>query len=77
MAKRAFDLDQPPPRLFRQSCAAQAMTPYGFIKDDTMNDTTKPPQLTHATGAPVSDNVNIQTAGPRGPARRQGVWVLA
>jgi hypothetical protein len=24
--------------------------------------------LTHATGTPVTDNLNIQTAGPRGPA---------
>jgi catalase len=24
-----------------------------------------PPHLTHATGTPVSDNLNIQTAGPR------------
>jgi hypothetical protein len=27
--------------------------------------------LTHTTGAPVSDNLNIQTAGPRGPAGNQ------
>jgi catalase len=33
-----------------------------------MNDETKRPFLTHASGAPVTDNVNIQTAGPRGPA---------
>ena len=25
-------------------------------------------RLTHATGAPVADNLNIMTAGPRGPA---------
>jgi catalase len=25
-------------------------------------------KLSHATGAPVVDNQNIQTAGPRGPA---------
>jgi len=25
------------------------------------------PNLTHATGAPVGDNLDIQTAGPRGP----------
>src|SRR6267143_337929 len=30
-----------------------------------------PPHLTHATGAPVTDNLNIQTAGPRGPALLQ------
>jgi catalase len=29
---------------------------------------TKKP-FTNATGAPVADNTNIMTAGPRGPAR--------
>ena len=41
-----------------------------------MND--KPSEfrhLTHASGAPVSDNINIQTAGPRGPALSQDVWL--
>ncbi len=37
-----------------------------------MSDT----RLTHASGAPVVDNVNIQTAGPRGPALLQDVWLL-
>nr|WP_281332672.1 catalase [Polyangium sp. 6x1] len=32
--------------------------------------------MTHATGAPVVDNVNIQTAGPRGPALLQDIWLL-
>ncbi|MGE8497210.1 MAG: catalase [Pseudomonas sp.] len=32
--------------------------------------------LTHATGAPVADNLNIQTAGPRGPALLQDIWLL-
>ncbi len=32
--------------------------------------------LTHATGAPVADNVNIQTAGPRGPALLQDIWLI-
>jgi catalase len=34
------------------------------------------PHLTHATGAPVSDNLNIQTAGPRGPAVLQDIWLI-
>jgi catalase len=34
------------------------------------------PSLTHATGAPVSDNLNIQTAGPRGPALLQDIWLI-
>ncbi|NPC57883.1 catalase [Caenimonas soli] len=33
-------------------------------------------QLTHAAGAPVADNHNIQTAGPRGPALLQDVWLM-
>lgn len=33
-------------------------------------------KLTHATGAPVIDNLNIETAGPRGPALLQDVWLL-
>jgi catalase len=38
--------------------------------------TDKPPHLTHATGMPVSDNLNIQTAGPRGPALLQDIWLI-
>jgi catalase len=33
-------------------------------------------KLTHATGAPVVDNQNIQTAGPRGPALLQDIWLI-
>jgi catalase len=33
-------------------------------------------KLTHASGAPVTDNFNIQTAGPRGPALLQDIWLL-
>ena len=29
-----------------------------------------------ASGAPVADNFNIQTAGPRGPALLQDIWLL-
>ncbi|WP_417663076.1 catalase [Pseudomonas sp.] len=32
--------------------------------------------LTHATGAPVVDNLNTQTAGPRGPALLQDIWLI-
>jgi len=32
--------------------------------------------LTTASGAPVADNFNTQTAGPRGPALLQDVWLL-
>jgi catalase len=34
------------------------------------------PKLTHATGNPVIDNQNILTAGPRGPALLQDVWLI-
>jgi catalase len=34
------------------------------------------PDLTHAAGAPVSDNLNIQTAGARGPALLQDIWLI-
>jgi len=33
-------------------------------------------RMTHATGAPVADNLNILTAGPRGPALLQDIWLL-
>ena len=33
-------------------------------------------ELTTAAGAPVVDNVNIMTAGPRGPALLQDVWLI-
>lgn len=34
------------------------------------------PVLTTAAGAPVANNLNIQTAGPRGPALLQDVWLI-
>ena len=30
-----------------------------------MNDDSKRPPLSHASGTPVTDNLNIQTSGPR------------
>jgi catalase len=33
-------------------------------------------KLTHNTGAPVGDNQNVMTAGPRGPMLLQDVWFL-
>ncbi|MBR0933096.1 catalase [Bradyrhizobium jicamae] len=41
-----------------------------------MTDEINRPLLTHASGAPVTDNINIQTAGPRGPALLQDVWLI-
>src|ERR1700750_1965168 len=41
-----------------------------------MDDKTKIPFLTYASGAPVSDNLNIMTAGRRGPALLQDLWLI-
>jgi catalase len=38
--------------------------------------TKQPRSMNHATGAPVVDNLNIQTAGPRGPALLQDIWLI-
>ena len=32
--------------------------------------------LTRTNGAPVADNLNVETAGPRGPMTMQDVWFL-
>ena len=34
------------------------------------------PQLTHSSGAPVADNQNSLTVGPRGPVLLQDIWLL-
>jgi catalase len=34
------------------------------------------PPMTHTAGSPVVDNTNIQTAGPRGPALLQDIWLI-
>ena len=41
-----------------------------------MNNTPKCPVLTTTGGAPVVDNQNVMTAGPRGPQLLQDVWFL-
>jgi catalase len=33
-------------------------------------------KLTNNVGAPVADNQNVMTAGPRGPMLLQDVWFL-
>src|SRR5262249_57203516 len=43
---------------------------------NAMKDGSKRPPLSHASGTPVTDNLNIQTAGPRGPALLQDIWLL-
>src|SRR5260370_42266773 len=46
--------------------------------EDNQNSiiTSKPERFTNATGAPVPDNTNILTAGPRGPALLQDIWLI-
>src|SRR5712691_13538147 len=41
-----------------------------------MNDESKRPPLADASGTPVTDNLNIQTAGARGPALLQDIWLI-
>ena len=41
-----------------------------------MSEKERSRHLTHASGTPVADNVNIITAGPRGPALLQDVWLI-
>ncbi|AOK06239.1 catalase [Burkholderia sp. AU28942] len=41
-----------------------------------MSEHSIPRDIAHANGAPVSNNVNIQTAGARGPALLQDVWLI-
>ena len=36
----------------------------------------KKQDLTHENGAPVADNLNSLTAGPRGPLMLQDLWFL-
>ncbi len=33
-------------------------------------------RLTSVSGAPVADNNNVKTAGPRGPMMLEDVWYL-
>ena len=42
-----------------------------------MSDNSKEQEnFTNATGAPVPDNTNILTAGRRGPALLQDIWLI-
>jgi catalase len=36
----------------------------------------KPERFTNATGASVADNTSIMTAGRRGPALLQDIWLI-
>lgn len=41
-----------------------------------MSDDPPNQYLTHATGAPVNDNLNVETVGPRGPILLQDIWLI-
>ncbi|MDV0445557.1 Catalase [Methanimicrococcus sp. At1] len=45
-------------------------------KKETVNQMSGSHKLTSVNGAPVADNNNIMTAGPRGPVLLQDVWYL-
>src|ERR1700683_3542046 len=45
-------------------------------RSDSMSTEAKRPPTSHATGAPVTDNLNILTAGRRGPALLQDIWLI-
>ena len=42
-------------------------------QEPTMSETKR---FTNATGSPVADNTNIMTAGRRGPALLQDIWLI-
>jgi catalase len=41
-----------------------------------LNAPSKRPPLAYASGTPVTDNFNIQTAGLRGPVLLQDAWLI-
>jgi hypothetical protein len=41
-----------------------------------VSDEKTPQNLKRATGTPVTDNLNIHTTGPRGPALLQDLWLV-
>uniref|UniRef100_UPI0035E464AB catalase n=2 Tax=Rhizobium laguerreae TaxID=1076926 RepID=UPI0035E464AB len=49
-----------------------AYCPYSNVRAKKMTQG----KLTTAAGAPVADNFNIETAGPRGPALLQDIWLI-
>src|ERR1700731_2769903 len=61
-----------------QTPAPTSSTNSGAAVEDNQNSiiASKPERFTNATGAPVPDNTNILTAGPRGPALLQDIWLI-
>src|ERR1700726_928082 len=61
-----------------QTPAPTFTTNSGAAVEDNQNSIimSKPERFTSATGAPVPDNTNISTAGPRGPALLQDIWLI-
>src|SRR5207248_3863514 len=59
-------------RLGRQAAKLDADLSFPTLEPIMSNEKV----FTNATGAPVVDNTNIQTAGPRGPALLQDILLL-
>ena len=61
-----------------QTPAPTLTTNSGAAVEDNQNSIimSKPERFTNATGAPVPDNTNILTAGRRGPALLQDIWLI-
>ena len=57
----------------RSAIIQKATNPHNYKEQHEMTDKKK---LTTAAGAPVPDNQNVVTAGPRGPILLQDIWLL-
>src|ERR1700726_4409739 len=66
---QALRLSEMPVRQDRPGGSARSLA----LQEPTMSKTKR---FTNATGSPVADNTNIMTAGRRGPALLQGIWLI-
>src|ERR1700731_4763154 len=66
---QALRLSEMPVRQDRPGGGARSLA----LQEPTMSKTKR---FTNATGSPVADNTNIMTAGRRGPALLQGIWLI-
>src|ERR1700730_2346297 len=66
---QALRLSEMPVRQDRPGCGARSLV----LQEPTLSKTKR---FTNATGSPVADNTNIMTAGRRGPALLQGIWLI-
>src|ERR1700737_3396068 len=66
---QAVRLSEMPVRQDRPGGGARSLV----LQEPTMSKTKR---FTNATGSPVADNTNIMTAGRRGPALLQDIWLI-